>query len=188
MNRLKKLIGERVYLSPIELSDYEKFAVWMNDFQVTDYTGRSHAIFSYEAEKAWTDNAAKEEKYFMAIVTKEDDEVIGNINLIGVDNINRSADLGIMIGEADKRSKGYGTEAICLLLDFAFNYLNIENVGLTLLGCNDRAKRCYEKAGFKEFGRRRKCKFVNGKYYDQIYMDILKEEFNTEYIKNKNVR
>ena len=42
------------------------------------------------------------------------------------------------------------------------------------------------KCGFKEYGRRRKCKFINGKYYDSIEMDILAEEFKESYIKNKN--
>ena len=51
---------------------------------------------------------------------------------------------------------------------------------------NERALKCYQKCGFKEYGRRRKCKFINGKYYDCIEMDILAEEFKESYIKNKN--
>ena len=52
---------------------------------------------------------------------------------------------------------------------------------------NTRALKCYEKCGFKEYGRRRKCKFINGKYYDSISMDILREEFEGDYIRNKNI-
>ena len=51
---------------------------------------------------------------------------------------------------------------------------------------NHRALRCYQKCGFKEYGRRRKANFINGKYYDTISMDILAEEFSKTYIKNKN--
>ena len=52
---------------------------------------------------------------------------------------------------------------------------------------NQRAQKCYQKCGFKECGRRRECKYINGKYYDNITMDILKDEFNGEYIRNKNI-
>ncbi len=52
---------------------------------------------------------------------------------------------------------------------------------------NVRALKCYKKCGFKEYGRRRKCRFVDGKYYDSIEMDILNEEFNEDCIRNKNI-
>ncbi len=184
----KKLVGEKVYLSPISADSIELFTKWMNDFGVTDYTARSQFVFSYEAEKAWFDNKVKSKDYMLSIVTLKDDEVVGNIELQSIDSVNREATLGILIGEEKNRNKGYGTEAISLLLDYGFNYLNLNNISLTVLACNDRAKRCYEKVGLKEFGRKRKCKFVNGKYYDLIYMDILSEEFKEEYIKNKNVK
>ena len=76
---------------------------------------------------------------------------------------------------------------IQLILDFGFNYLNLNNIDLALMEFNERALKCYKKCGFKEIGRRRKCKFINGKYYDSILMDILSEEFKDTYIKNKNI-
>jgi len=188
MNRIKKLVGENVYLSPISLDDVELFAKWMNDFSVTDYTNRSDKVYTLEAERQWVENEAMKSNYLMSIVTINNDEVIGNIGFNEINFINRYGVLGILIGENENRNKGYGTEAIRLLLDFAFNYLNLNSVSLRLLECNERAKRCYEKVGFKECGRVRKCRYLNGKYYDSIYMDILASEFKGEYIKNKCVR
>ena len=52
---------------------------------------------------------------------------------------------------------------------------------------NERALACYKKCGFKEYGRRRKCRYINGRYYDSIEMDILAEEFKGDFIKNKNI-
>ncbi len=103
------------------------------------------------------------------------------------DFINRTATLGIFIGDKDYRNEGYGTEAIKLILDYGFNYLNLNNIKLDLMSFNERALKCYIKCGFKEYGRRRNCKYINGKYYDSIEMDILANEFNGDYIKNKNV-
>lgn len=187
MKYYKKLVGERVYLSPVNVDDANTFVKWMNDFEVTDYIGRSENLLTLPAEEAWLKSMVEGKNYLFSIVKNEDDKLIGNIELQNVNHTDRRATIGILIGEAEERSKGYGTEAINLLLDFAFNYLNINSVNLTLIAVNERAKRCYEKVGFKEFGRQRESRYVNGKYYDTIYMDILKSEFKHTFIKNKNV-
>lgn len=121
-----------------------------------------------------------------AIVLLENDKLIGNCGLMNIDQTNRKATIGIFIGDKEEQNKGYGTEVIKLLLDYGFNYLNLHNINLGLMEFNKRALACYKKCGFKEYGRRRKCNFVNGKYYDTIYMDILAEEFKESYIQNKN--
>lgn len=110
------------------------------------------------------------------------------MGLENINNINRSAVLGIFIGDKDYRSKGYGTEAIRLLLDFGFNYMNLHSIKLNLLSANERAFKCYSKCGFKEAGRIRDNVFVNGKYYDTIAMDILESEFKDNFIRNKNIK
>ena len=187
MKYFKKLVGERIYLSPRNVEDVETFTEWMNDFYVTDYTGRSHTSITLQEEKEYLEKTDKDKNTF-AIIDIETDEVIGTVGLHCVDNIHRTATLGIFIGNRNYWSKGYGTEAIQLILDYGFNYLNLNNVDLALMEFNQRALKCYEKCGFKEIGRRRKSKFINGKYYDSILMDILAEEFTDTYIKNKNIK
>lgn len=186
MKYFKKLVGERIYLSPKSVEDAEKFTEWLNDFKTTDYLGRSHRIVTLQGEKEYLEKNA-DNKVSFAIVEKNTDKLIGTVGLHDLDYINRTSTLGIFIGDKDYRSKGYGTEAIRLILDFGFNYLNLNNIKLDLMGFNERALKCYKKCGFKEYGRR-KCEFVNGKYYDRISMDILAEEFKESYIKNKNIK
>ena len=113
--------------------------------------------------------------------------MIGTVSLEKIDNINRSATLGIFIGNKEYWNNSYGTEAIRLILDYGFNYKNLHSINLELMSFNERALKCYRKCGFKEVGRIRQCKYINGKYYDTIVMDILKEEFTQSYIKNKNI-
>ena len=186
MKYFKKLVGENIYLSPMNTEDYEKFTEWMNDFDTTDYLGRSCFNTTLEGEKEYLEKHAKGEMQFM-IVRLEDDIAIGTISLDNICNINRRATLGIFIGDKSGRNKGYGTEAIRLMLDYGFNYLNLNNIKLDVLEFNKRALACYKKCGFKEYGRRRKANFLNGKYYDTIEMDILAEEFKESFIKNKNI-
>lgn len=187
MKYFKKLLGDRIYLSPRNIEDVEKFTEWMNDFEVTDYTGRSGAIMSLEGERKYLQEDANPEATF-SIITLEEDKLIGSVGLEKIDHINRTAILGIFIGDKEYRSKGYGTEAIRLLLDYGFHYLNLHSVTLQLMSFNERALKCYKKCGFKEIGRLRENKFINGKYYDTITMDILENEFNESYIRNKNIQ
>lgn len=186
----KKLIGDRIYLSPKGVSDEEitKFTEWMNDFQITDYTGRSSQIMTWQSEKEYLEKATKnnENKNFNIIDLKSD-KLIGTVGLEKFNYIARSAVLGIFIGDSDYRSNGYGTEAIKLLLEYGFKYLNLHSIRLDLLSINERAHKCYLKCGFKDTGCSRESIFLNGKYYDTLHMDILENEFNGDYIRNKNI-
>ena len=114
MKYFKKLVGERIYLSPRNVEDVEIFTEWMNDFYVTDYTGRSYRAVTLQAEKEYLESADKNENTF-AIIDIETDKMIGTVGLHEVDHINRTATLGIFIGNKDYWSKGYGTEAIRLI-------------------------------------------------------------------------
>lgn len=186
MKYFKKLIGDRIYLSPRNSEEAEKFTEWLNDFETTDYIGRSGILTTLEGEKKYLEDNTSPEATFV-IVTLDNDKMIGTVSLESIDHINRCATLGIFIGDKDFRSKGYGTEAIKLILEYGFKYLNLKNIKLDLMSFNGGALKCYKKCGFKEYGRRRKCRFINGKYYDSIEMDILKEEFNEDCIRNKNI-
>ena len=187
MKYFKKLLGDRIYLSPRSVEDAEKFTQWLNDFEVTDYTGRSGQVMSLEGEKEYLKENLNPEATF-SIITIDEDKLIGTVGLDRIDHINRTATLGIFIGDKQYLSKGYGTEAIRLLLDYGFNYMNLHSVKLQLMSFNERALKCYKKCGFKETGKIRENKYINGKYYDTITMDILKNEFRENYIRNKNIK
>lgn len=74
-----------------------------------------------------------------------------------------------------------------MIIEYGFQYLNLNNIKLDVIEFNQRAIKCYEKCGFKLIGRRRKSEYVNGNYYDRISMDILREEAKTGFIKNTNI-
>jgi len=115
--------------------------------------------------------------YDFAIV-KNDDTLIGNIGLFKISHISRSAITRLFIGEKENRSKGYGSETLRLILDYGFNTLNLHNIMLNVFSDNEPAIACYKKVGFTEFGRRRESYFKNGRYVDDVHMDILDVEFN----------
>ncbi len=191
MQYYKKIVGDRIYLSPKGTSEDEvqKYTEWMNDFEITDYTGRSGQITTFNGEKDYLENSARDTKNRnFDIVELNDNKLIGALGLEHINWIERSAVLGIFIGDKNFRSNGYGAEAIKLLLEYGFKYLNLHSIRLSLLSINERAHKCYLKCGFKDTGYSREEIFLNGKYYDKLYMDILENEFVGEYIRNKNIK
>ena len=137
MKYFKKIVGERLYLSPMNQEDTEIYTKWMNDRKVTDNLGMSASMCPIEAERNYI-QSKKSNDYDFSIVLN-DDTLIGNISLMSVDNISGSATLGIFIGEEENSGKGYGTEAIKILLDYGFNVLRLHNIDLHVYDFNKPA-------------------------------------------------
>jgi RimJ/RimL family protein N-acetyltransferase len=176
MKYFKKMVGKKCYLSPINPEDVEKYVLWLNDMEVAQYLTLAYRLVSLSNEKEILEKFSRQGDHY-AIVESKSDELIGGCGLLNLDHINRISEVGIFIGDKNCWNKGYGEEALRLLLDYSFNILNLNNVMLNTYSFNTRAIRCYRKIGFKEIGRRRQAKVIQGKSYDIIYMDILAEEF-----------
>ncbi len=173
MRYFKKLVGEKVYVSPVNSDDYEIYTKWLNDENVTKYLTIHNSYVTIAGEKDFL-NSINSSDFIFAIV-KNDNTLIGNIGLHNLDYKNGTATLGIFIGDEENMSKGYGSEAIKLLINFAFNELRLHNIMLNVFDFNARAIKAYTKCGFTEFGRRHDAFFRNGKYHDEVYMEIVKK-------------
>lgn len=108
----------------------------------------------------------------------EGEKLIGLSFLKNIDLLNRKAEFAIFIGDDCERCKGYSLEATIKTLIFAFNHLGINRVYLFVMNNNIASINLCKKAGFKEEGKLIKSVFKNGKFYDEIVMGILKEEFD----------
>lgn len=112
------------------------------------------------------------------IHTIEDDKTIGFVDLGGFDWAAGNAWVGIGIGEADYWGKGYGTEAMQLLLSYAFRGLNLHRVNLCVFSFNQRAIHSYEKCGFRYEGTQRESIYKEDQRWDMIDMGILRSEWD----------
>lgn len=175
-----KLTGTRIILREYRKEDLVYIRRWVNDYDITKYLSN---LFLYPHTMHDTEsflNAMIEGKTNMkgfVIADKDTEEYIGQIDLIKIDWPNRIASIGIVIGTKENLGKGYGTEAIKVLQEFAFNKLNLHKLELEVRAYNERAITCYEKCGFIEEGRLRENFYVDGKYTDTIRMGILKREW-----------
>jgi RimJ/RimL family protein N-acetyltransferase len=169
--------GERVNLRRLEEEDLEKELQWLSDPEVTRLTQAGYSLPVTRAQvQEMFKEAIRGERLFFAVETK-DGTLIGDAALHPIDEKNRLGELLITIGEKGYWNKGYGTDTILLLLKLAFQEVNLQKVELRVFEYNERAIKVYEKCGFKREGVRRRALFRDGRYYDQILMGILREEF-----------
>jgi RimJ/RimL family protein N-acetyltransferase len=173
----KKMVGEKVYLSPISTEEIDTYMRWINDADVTLFMPslRTQSISTVK-ERELVDKMAKNELKFN-IIDLETDKIIGNCGFFSENLLHRKAEVGIMIGDKDYWSQGYGADALRLLLDFGFHHRNYHNICLHAVSANHRAIKCYEKVGFKRQGVYREDIIYGDKKYDSIYMDILSTEW-----------
>ncbi len=173
------ICGTKVRLRAIERDDIPRFVKWLNDPQVREHLAMYRPI-SFAQEEKWFERHAELDPadHVYAIETQEGVH-IGNTGLHAIDWKNRSAEFGILIGEKEYWSQGYGADATATLVGYAFGELNLHRVHLRVDADNPRAIRCYEKAGFRLEGTMRDAVFTEGRYKDQLLMSILRPELKT---------
>ena len=177
---LVNIVGDLVALGPLRRDLLPVYQRWINDFATTRTLGIPSGPMTWEAEEAWFNRASTSDRDVpFTIYERASWRPIGNTALHGVDYRNRIAEFGILIGEADARGKGYGTETLRLMLDYAFTALGLNNVMLRVFEYNLAAQRAYQKAGMREFGRRRQAQMMGGKLWDVIYMDCVASELTS---------
>ena len=172
--------GERVALGPLHRGLLPLIERWDNDFRTVDLGGddpRPHTADSIAAGWEPLLRGEREDWIGFAIYALSDLRPIGVTNIRDFTNSHGTAEFGIAIGEAADRGQGFGTEATTLILDYAFTVLGVYNVWLDTLSYNVGAIRAYEKAGFREIGRRRGARMLAGNRYDVVLMDCIADEF-----------
>ena len=171
--------SERVLLRELLDSDLPLFHEWWNDPEVAHYqVGEMVRLNQEQTNTEMFRNWFKPEgaNIGFTIVERASSEPIGVVNMWGASVKNRSATLAILVAKSHW-NQGLGTEALQLVLNYAFNELNLHRVELTVFGFNTRAIRAYEKVGFRQVGRQREAIFRGGQWHDVVLMDILQREF-----------
>jgi RimJ/RimL family protein N-acetyltransferase len=170
--------GERIFLGVLQRSDLPFFARWFSDLELTMYLGQPGMAFTPEQEEEWYERTVRErnDKTF-AIIVRDGQRLIGNVSLMNIDQRRQRAALGIAIGDKESWGRGYGSEAVRLMCAYGFAFLNLYSVYLWVLGCNRRAHQAYLKSGFREAGRLRGGILFDGRRYDDILMEMTRDEF-----------
>ncbi|HZS70339.1 MAG TPA: GNAT family protein [Candidatus Acidoferrum sp.] len=170
----------KVYLRAFELDDYKKINLWRRDEEVYRLTGGNKHFVSSERDRKWVEDKIfnNQTEIYLAICLTGTDEMIGYLSLSNIDYRNRRAEWsGIVIGDNQYRGQGYASQAIYLLLEYAFDELGLERVSGSWLADNAVSLFVGKMLGFQQEGVLRRYVYKSGRYHDMIIMSLLREEF-----------
>ena len=171
------IVGDRIYLRPLDMEDADAFVSWLNDTEIRQYLGMISPMNRLREREYLKDLYKDEKRLNLGIVLKKKDELIGGVGLHDISLTHRNTEIGIVIGNKNYWSKGYGTEALKLMMGHGFDQLNIHRIFLRVISNNARAIRAYEKAGFRMEAVFREHVYANGKFHDDYVMSILENEW-----------
>lgn len=166
-----------IMLSPLTPADLPILFKWINDREQVLFNAPYKPVHWDQHQKWFESIQQSREVIIFGIRLRKTNKLIGSCQLHGIDHIHATAELQIRIGDIAARGRGYGTDAVQLLLDFAFKDLNLRRVYLHVFASNVAAIRTYEKCSFIREGLLRQDAHINGVYVDVVLMGILREEF-----------
>jgi len=174
------LTGERLFLAPPEVGDAPALAEWLNDPEVWRPFGTDWPT-SAEAERKWViDHAERRDELNLLIFEKGADNPLGLVGLRNIDGVNGTARLGVLIGAAGARGRGYGEGAVRLMLAHGFDDLGLRRINLSVLADNGAAIALYEKLGFVKEGCERRAQLRAGRHVDRLHFGLFAEEFRRQ--------
>jgi len=172
------IVGNKIIIRRVEKEDLPEIHKWASDFEIKelfdltiDFSSYQKLISNFNADEK-NDNCCD-----FTIIEKETKNPVGKCSLTDVDYVNRKSLCTLYIGDNESSDKGYGTEAMYLLMKFAFEDLNLNRLGLWVFDFNKRAIKCYKRCGMKVEGIMRDGVYRNGKYHDMYFMGILSQEY-----------
>lgn len=171
------LKGDRVGFKTLHKDDAQIAIKWFQNMEMITLLSTNRRPATVESENEFFEKALKNEEgtQHFAIYDLKKDQYIGGVSLFNI-QANNCATLGICIGDPAYWNRGFGTESVRLMVEYGFFFHNLHNIRLGVFGYNPRARRAYEKAGFKLVGAFRGALMLGGKRYDDVWMDITRDE------------
>lgn len=158
--------------------DVKPYIEWCHDSEYLRLMGSEPArFFSPDFEKSWMEKFLENQNILFSIITLEDNLVIGNIDISDFANGYDDGWVGIGIGDRNYWGRGYGTDAMRIMLCYCFAELNLHRISLNAFEYNERAVQCYINLGFQIEGRERMALSRDGRRWDLIYMGLLKSKW-----------
>ncbi len=168
--------SNRVVLRPLQLSDAPHLTRWINDPRVTQYVN-AHLPTAESEETEWINALSSRKDSNIVVMMVVEGKPIGTMGIHGINMRHRIATTGALIGEPEYWGKGYGSEAKMLLLEFAFNTLNLRKICSQVIAFNERSTKYSLKCGYKIEGRKKLEHFAKGEYWDVIQLGVFKEDW-----------
>ncbi len=170
--------GENVKILPINLEHVNLYQIWKNDPKVRVYSRNILPRSADELKKRMkpSENEIKSE-FLFEIHYKSENKPIGTCEITDINWYNRTAELGIIIGESLLWGRNIGTEVINLLNEYAFNELNMRKLYVYIFSPNVGSWSCAEKCGYIREGVLKENIYIDGKYEDEFIYILFKKDW-----------
>jgi [ribosomal protein S5]-alanine N-acetyltransferase len=170
--------GTKVCLREPRRSDIKVWYRWFNDPQVTAYMNKGIFPNTELRQNEFYEHISKSKNDVqLAIITKRNGFLIGTIGVHSIDWVHRNGEVSIVIGDQSYWGRGVATEAITLIINHAFNKMNLNRIYAGVSSLNQGCIKAFKNTGFEVEGKKRKHLFYRGTYVDVIMLGLLKEEF-----------
>ncbi len=170
------LSGRKTNLRPVSRADIPTLLRWVNDPEVRDFVLGTFP-WTEKMEEDWFDKLGKDESKVTLVIETKEGKAIGTMGIHNINWVSRTGTTGAMIGEKDCWGQGYGTDAKLVLLQYAFDTLNLFRIRSDVIGFNDRSVRYSLRCGYKVEGTRPKDIFKRGQYWDRIELGVFREDW-----------
>lgn len=178
LRRTRRLVGEGVELRRHDRANYPLYARWYGDEEVWRLTSwMAEPMRRAAVERLFEDRESSSMDDSFAVHWEGEGEPVGVVSLANISHANSSADLSVIVGDEKDRDKGLGTEAIRILLGYAFEDLGLNRVALSVFDFNETAIHAYEKLGFEREGLLRQALWRDGGFHDAILMSVLAQDW-----------
>ncbi len=168
------LKSHRIILRPFRHDDLKHTLRWRNDPEIKASAIMHPFPVTFELEEEWyaTQNDKGNKAIWFGIELVEDSTPIGFTFLNNIRWVDRTCNLGIVIGEIKYQGSGIGKEVMDLLISYTFKSLNLRKITLEVRSDHEAAVKLYEKLGFKQEGILREHYFVEGQYHDTLILSL----------------
>jgi diamine N-acetyltransferase len=178
--RKSAVSGKLVRLRPLRRDDHRISVAWRNDPAVRDYIMGYRFPVTAEMEADWVERVLKDQgrtRLVLAIEDLRDGALVGFVYLSDIDWISRTAEFGILIGDKSRQGRGFGHEALELIVAHAFGVMGLERIFLRVAAYNRPAIQLYRRFGFVDEGRMRRHVLLANRRHDVLLMGLLRSEF-----------
>jgi len=159
-------MSARVQLVPLADRHLDATFQWVNDPAMMRLLGRAARVESDEHRHWFERLKQRTDCRYFSVETTDAGRHVGNIWLWDINTADAKAEVRILFGDESARGRGYGSEAIRLLADLAFDTMSLRRLYAYVFSINPRAKRAFEKAGFRSEGTLRQDRRVADEYVD----------------------
>lgn len=170
------LIGSKITLGPVLTGDSAVLFSWFNQLSLASTSGPFRPLDEVKFNQWMAGLGGDPAKVIFAIRANERLRLLGYVQITNINPVVRSAEIGLAIGEAVERGKGFGGEALALAVRYCWTELNLNRVALFVLSNNPAAMRLYRKVGFETEGVMRQAAYSDGQLHDVTVMAMLRPD------------